>query len=197
MNALLELDAEILLWIQENMRTDLMTVIMKAITRLGDGGALWIVLAVVLLVIGKTRRVGLASVVSLVITFLVVNLGLKNIVARTRPYEVIDGLKSLVGEQSDYSFPSGHTAHAFAVGVIMLAMLPKRIGRPIIIVSVLMAYSRLYLGVHYLTDVLAGAVFGTLIALLSMFFVDKISVRWARRNREIEIEEQELMQRGD
>ena len=102
MNTILEWDASVLLWIQENMRTELMTTIMKAITRLGDGGSLWIVLAIILLVLNKTRKVGAASAVALIITFLTVNLGIKNMVARTRPYEVIDGLINLVEKQSDF-----------------------------------------------------------------------------------------------
>ncbi len=189
MDALLELDASILLWIQENMRTDLMTTIMKGITRLGDNGTLWIVLTVLFLVLNKTRRVGLTSAVALIITFLTVNLGIKNAVARTRPYEVIDGLINLVEKQHDFSFPSGHSAHAFAVGVVILIMMPKKFGVPIFIISILMAYSRLYIGVHYPSDVIAGALIGTIIAFLSIFIVNKLSQLWEKRNKEIEAEE--------
>lgn len=186
MDALLEWDASVLLWIQENMRTDLMTTIMKGITRLGNGGCLWIALAVVLLVLGKTRKVGAMSVLSLIITFVTVNLGIKNIVARTRPYEVIDGLVNLVEKQSDFSFPSGHSAHAFAVGVVLLIMLPRKFGVPIFIISILMAYSRLYIGVHYPTDVIAGVLLGTIIAFISMFIVNKICDKWNKRNKALE-----------
>lgn len=189
MNALLEWDAGVLLWIQENMRTELMTVIMKSITRLGDAGCLWIVLSVLFLVLNKTRRVGVASSLAMIFTFITVNLGIKNIVARIRPYEVVDGLNRLVEAQSDYSFPSGHTAHAFAVGVVILIMMPKKVGVPIFIISVLMAYSRLYIGVHYPTDVIGGAIIGTLMGLLSVYLVNNISDRWNKRNQEIELEE--------
>ncbi len=191
MNTILEWDASVLLWIQENMRTELMTTIMKAITRLGDGGSLWIVLAIILLVLNKTRKVGAASAVALIITFLTVNLGIKNMVARTRPYEVIDGLINLVEKQSDFSFPSGHSAHAFAVGVVILIMMPKKIGVPIFVISILMAFSRLYVGVHYPTDVIAGAILGTIIAFLSVFIVNKICEAWKKRNKDIEEEEKQ------
>lgn len=191
MNTILEWDASVLLWIQENMRTELMTTIMKAITRLGDGGSLWIVLAIILLVLNKTRKVGAASAVALIITFLTVNLGIKNVVGRTRPYEVIEGLINLVGKQSDFSFPSGHSAHAFAVGVVILIMMPKKIGVPIFVISILMAFSRLYVGVHYPTDVIAGALLGTIIAFLSVFIVNKICDAWRKRNRDIEEEEKQ------
>lgn len=192
MDAILEWDASVLLWIQENMRTDLMTTIMKAITRLGDGGCLWIALTVMLLVLGKTRKVGATSALALIITFVTVNLGIKNAVARIRPYEVIEGLTNLVDKQKDFSFPSGHSAHAFAVGVVILILMPKKIGVPIFIISILMAYSRLYIGVHYPTDVIAGALIGTLIALISIFIINKISARWNKRNKEIELENQEI-----
>lgn len=193
MNALLEWDADVLLWIQENMRTELMTVIMKSITRLGDAGCLWIVLSVLFLVLNKTRRVGVAASFAMIFTFITVNLGIKNIVARIRPYEAVEGLNRLVEAQKDYSFPSGHTAHAFAVGVVILIMMPRKVGVPVFIISVLMAYSRLYIGVHYPTDVIGGAVIGTLMGLLSVFLVNKISDRWDKRNRDIELEEVEKL----
>lgn len=189
MNALLEWDASVLLWIQENMRTDLMTTIMKGITRLGNNGCLWIVLTILFLALGKTRKVGITSALALIITFVTVNLGIKNIVARTRPYEVIEGLTNLVEKQHDFSFPSGHAAHAFAVGVVILILMPRKIGVPIIVISILMAYSRLYIGVHYPTDVIAGALLGTCIALFSIFLINKICDIWAKRNKRLEEEE--------
>ena len=102
------------------------------------------------------------------------NLLLKNLVARTRPYEVIDGLQLLVSRAVDLSFPSGHAASSFAAAVVMAKLLPKRYGIAALILAGLIAFSRLYVGIHYPTDVLFGAVSGCLIGwLVAKFYGEK------------------------
>ena len=164
------MEADILLWIQNNIRNDVLTPIFKFITTLGNAGVIWIVLSVGLLIPKKTRRVGALALVSLVFSALIDNVILKNVVARTRPYDVIEGLTSLVGAQKDYSFPSGHTGSAFAAAVVMFLGLPKKCGIPILVLACLMGLSRLYVGVHYPSDVLGGALIGTGIALFTYWF---------------------------
>jgi len=179
------MDGNILLWIQDNLRNNVLDVIMKTITRLGDGGLIWIVIAIILLLFKKYRYAGLASAISLILTLLTVNICIKNVVARIRPYEVIEGLTRIVSEQSDYSFPSGHTAHSFAVGIVVFIMLPKCFGIPTLCLSVLMGLSRLYVGVHYPTDVLGGAIIGTIMALISVFIVGKIRNKFSGKENDI------------
>lgn len=169
----LELDGNILLWIQEYVRNDFLTPIMKFITTLGNAGMLWIAIAVILLCFKKTRKVGWLVGFSLIGTLLVNNILLKNIVCRIRPYEVIDGLTILVSKPSEYSFPSGHTGSSFAAGVTLLLTCPKKYGIPAVILACLIAISRLYIGVHYPTDVLGGIITGTFIALFVCCFVQK------------------------
>ena len=164
MEWLFHLDASLLLWIQENLRVSWLTPFFKQITKLGNVGWFWIFLTVILLLIPKQRRTGAMCAASLVGSVVVNNLFLKNVVARTRPYEVVEGLTRLIEKQSDYSFPSGHTA-SFAAAVILFLQLPKKIQDTGTHISGADRFSRLYLGVHYPTDVLAGAVSGTLIAL--------------------------------
>lgn len=164
------MEADILLWIQNNIRNDVLTPIFRFITTLGNAGVIWIVLSVGLLIPKKTRRVGALALVSLVFSALIDNVILKNVVARTRPYDVIEGLTSLVGAQKDYSFPSGHTGSAFAAAVVLFLGLPKKCGIPILVFACLMGLSRLYVGVHYPSDVLGGALIGTGIALLTHWF---------------------------
>lgn len=174
---LYELDVNILLFIQEHLRFDFLTPILKFLTMLGDHGMLWIGIALLLILIKRTRPIGATAGASLAINALLVNVFLKNIVARTRPYEVIDGLTSLVGEQSDFSFPSGHTSSAFSVAVVMFMLMPKKYGVPALIVATLIAYSRLYVGVHYPSDVIGGLIVGILAAVICVAIYKKIEKR--------------------
>lgn len=91
---------------------------------------------------------------------------LKNLIRRVRPYEVISGLTALIEKQHDFSFPSGHTASSFAVAIILYQELPKKYGCIAIVLAILIAFSRLYLGVHYPSDVIAGAISGSCIGML-------------------------------
>lgn len=165
MQMLLDLDAFILLWIQENIRTPWLTVFFQNVTKLGNAGIFWIMISLILLLFTKTRSTGLMSMAALVLSFIINNLVLKNAVARIRPYETVEGLSRLIERQADLSFPSGHAASSFAVAVILYLQLPKKYGVPALILAALISFSRLYLGVHYPTDVLVGAVSGTLIAI--------------------------------
>ena len=174
-------DAGFLLYIQEYIRSDFLNPIMKVLTHSGDKGILLIVLILALLFIPRTRAIGIMSTISIAIEALLNNVLLKNLIARTRPYDEIEGLVNLVGKQSDYSFPSGHTGAAFAVAGAMLVValfgLPmfaktgefkredpslsfKLVSVLLIMYATLLAFSRMYVGVHYPTDVLCGLLLG-------------------------------------
>ena len=165
------LDGEILLQIQQHLRTDMLTPLMKFVTFLGNGGWFWILCAVVLLAIPKTRKTGYAAVLSLIFGVIVTNLLLKNIVARPRPFAEIEALIPMITKPKDFSFPSGHTTASFAVALVMLRMLPKKFGIPAVVLAALGAFSRLYLGVHYPTDVLTGFVIALVGSMLSVWIV--------------------------
>lgn len=166
-----DIDAQILLFIQQYIRSDLFTGFWKGVTFLGDGGWFWIVLGVVLLFSKKTRRAGFTALLALAIGALVTNLGLKNLVARIRPYDAVEGLVPLVTRLKDYSFPSGHTCASFACAVVYYKAFPGKWGKAAAILAVLIALSRLYVGVHYPTDVLAGGIVGTFSAFVALFFI--------------------------
>ena len=164
MNFLLSLDGNILLFLQEYVRNPVLTPILKVITTLGNGGAIWIALTILLLAIPRTRKIGCMAALALIGTLLVNNMLLKNLVARTRPYEVIEGLTYIVMKPVDYSFPSGHAGCSFAVACIMFRNLPGRYGVPALVLAILISLSRLYVGVHYPSDVLFGMLSGIVIS---------------------------------
>ena len=164
---LLKIEGPVLLWIQEYLRLDFLTPVVTFITHLGDGGRIWIVCALLFLLLSKTRKTGMVMTVSMLINLLATNIILKNAFARTRPYVAVEGLHRIIEAQSDFSFPSGHTACSFAAAVVLFLMCPRKVGIPAMILAVLISLSRLYVGVHFPTDIIGGAMIGTLAALLA------------------------------
>ena len=163
MQAIQSFDASVLLYIQDYLRTPVWNAFFVFFSRLGDGGILWIALGLALLFPAKTRRRGFDTLVCLAFAFLVANCILKPWVARVRPYDAVSGLTILVPRLSDWSFPSGHTNASFAAAFALAKGFGKK-GAWAYLVAALIAVSRLWVGVHYPTDVLAGAVCGTLCA---------------------------------
>lgn len=132
---------------------------MVGITHLGDKGIVWILLALGLFVQPKTRKHGAAVIAALGLSLLVCNLMLKPFVARIRPCDINTAVQLLVAKPDDYSFPSGHTAASFAA-VGALYFTHWRYWKWASVLAALIAFSRLYLYVHFPTDVLAGAMLG-------------------------------------
>ena len=181
---ILAADGNILLWIQEYLRFEWLTPIMVKITHLGDKGFIWVVIGVVLLFPRKTRRAGILSLLALLSAHLLCNYVLKDYVGRIRPYEVIDGLSCIIGKVGSFSFPSGHTMTAFAAAIVIFKSRPARLGIPVMVLAFLIGFTRLYVGVHYPTDVIFGAIMGTLIGLIFFWiFGDKRYKEKARRKR--------------
>jgi undecaprenyl-diphosphatase len=153
-------------WLQETARTPLADFVMPVLSSLSDAGILWILLGVALLCFKATRRQGAVLLVALLLEFIFCNGILKPVVARLRPYDVRDITDLLVPELHDFSFPSGHTAVSFAAAA-SLYFTKSRLAVPAVILACAIAFSRLYLYVHFPTDVLAGLLLGILSALLS------------------------------
>ena len=158
---MLTIDGQILLFIQEYLRNPGCDMFFKSITHLGDAGIFWIVMTVVFLCFKKTRKAGIFSACALVGSLIINNMILKNLIGRIRPYEVVEGLKCIVAPAKDPSFPSGHTGASFASSVSMYRQVPKKLAIAFIVLAALIAVSRLYIGIHYPTDVLGGLVTGT------------------------------------
>lgn len=178
MDFIREIDQWMLLFIQEHMRADFLDGFWKGITFLGEKGWFWIALSVVLLCRKKTRRAGTASLLSLLGSFLITNLLLKNLIARPRPYQEMEALILLIEKPWDYSFPSGHTSASFASALACYQMLPKPYGAALIVLAAMIAFSRLYLGAHYPTDIIGG--------FLTAFAVSTFVCHEMRRHRILE-----------
>lgn len=177
----MNIDFQILDFIQAHMRCRFLDMAMPLITKLGDVGIIWIVLALGLLLFPKTRKVGAAVSAGLVLEALCCNILLKPVVARIRPYEVNLAVQLLIEKPVDFSFPSGHTAAAFAT-TSALFFSKSRLWIPALVLSVLLAFSRLYLYVHYPTDVLAGALLGILAGWIGSVMI-RGNFLWRKGNR--------------
>jgi len=167
MQAFSEFEGSFLLLIQEHLRVPALDGVMRFITHLGDTGMIWIALTLLLLILPRTRRAGAVCAAALVLNLLLTNVALKNIIQRIRPYDVMDSLKILVEAEHDFSFPSGHTACSFAGAWAMRRTLDRKWWIPAIVLAALISLSRLYVGVHYPTDILGGLIVGTLAAEIS------------------------------
>lgn len=166
-------ELSILDFIQEHLRFGFLDILMPFITHLGDGGVIWIALGVILLLFPKTRKAGFAVLTGLILEVLCCNGILKPFVARVRPCDVNTAAQLLVPRPTDYSFPSGHTGASFAATAALYGS-RNRLWIPAFALSILIAFSRLYLYVHFPTDVLAGAMLGVLSGWLGHILSDLI-----------------------
>ncbi len=159
---ILEFDHSVLIFIQENLRAAFLTPAMEAVSYSVNAGILWILLSAVFICFKRTRVMGIAMLTSVAFCFLINNVIIKNVVARTRPFDLYDDIIVLINKPTDYSFASGHTTASFAAVGILCRFVEKPWAVLAALYALLVAYSRLYLGVHYPTDVLCGMLIGVL-----------------------------------
>lgn len=182
MDTLLTLDGQILVWIQEHLRQAWLTPVMTGITKLGGLGLIWIVICLGLICSKKTRWAGVAGLLGIIFSLLLNNLFLKRLVARTRPYEVKEGLKLLTEKATDFSFPSGHAGSSFAAATAICCMQKGSKWRWLVLaLAFVMGFTRLYIGIHYPTDVLAGALTGALCGVAACLVVKRCRAAWTER----------------
>lgn len=172
LETLLNLDGGFLLFLQESVRNPILNTIMIFITSLGDGGFIWIAATIVLLVPKKTRKVGMMSAAALLGSLLINNNLIKNLVQRPRPFVTFTDIRILIPTPSEFSFPSGHTSSSFAAAAVFYRFLPKKLGVPSVVLAGLIGFSRLYVGVHYPTDVIAGVFMGILLSYMAEYLVN-------------------------
>ena len=158
---LMNFDMAILDLIQSNIRTGFMDAIMPFITQLGDAGLIWIILSIGLIIPKKTRKIGFVMIIALILNGIICNIILKPMLARIRPFDVNTAIKLLINKPRDFSFPSGHTSASFTAASVLFFRKSK-LFVPSLVLAFLISFSRLYLYVHYPSDVLAGLVLGVL-----------------------------------
>lgn len=163
-------DIEMLQWLRETFSAPFMDHLMVLLSTLGNAGALWLFLGVLFLIMGIRRKswrnTGILLLLCVGASALVCNLILKPCVSRIRPYDLLGYADTLlIPPLGDASFPSGHTAACFAAATAVYAK-NRAWGRVAYVFGAAMGFSRLYLGVHFPTDVLAGAAVGTAMAAL-------------------------------
>lgn len=178
-----QLDLAILDWIQLHIRCGFLDAVMPLITALGEAGIVWIALTLLLLCTKRYRRVGAICACSLLLDLLLCNLLIKPLVARVRPYDWNPmAPELLVTEPTDWSFPSGHTAASFTAASALYAG-GTRLWMPAAVLSLLIAFSRMYLYVHYPSDVLAGLILGTCLGFVGKRMLSWLEGRWSRRRQ--------------
>ncbi len=163
------MEFEILHMIQ-SLHREWLSTIMILLSFIGEYGMCWIAVSLVLVIFPKTRQCGIAMMIGMAVSFLVGNVLLKNIIGRARPFIVDTSIPLLVPFPSEYSFPSGHTINSFTAAVTIF-LYYKKWGVLALIGAALIAFSRLYLFVHYPTDILGGMILGTLVACLVVRFL--------------------------
>lgn len=170
-NAILNFDFSLLDSIS-GLKTEYLDKIMVFFTLLGENGFLWIALSIVLVCFQRTRKIGICVALALVLDFLLVNITIKPLVSRARPFALKDDIELLINAPKDFSFPSGHTAASFAAAVSVF-LFNKKWGSVLLVVSAIIAFSRLYLYVHYPTDVFGGIICGCLVAAIAYYITTK------------------------
>jgi len=154
------MELEILYFIN-NLHNPILDKIMIALTNLGNAGIIWILIALILMIIKKTRKCGMLMLISMIIGLILGNGILKNLIQRPRPCWIDTNVLLLIPNPTDYSFPSGHTLASFEAATMIL-LHSKKWGVVAIILAILISFSRMYLFVHFPTDILAGLILGIL-----------------------------------
>ncbi|MBS6644802.1 MAG: phosphatase PAP2 family protein [Clostridiaceae bacterium] len=170
-----------LLYFLQKLHTPWLDQFLVRITGLSDHGEIWIALALAFLCFKKSRKMGIAMIGAMALSFLAGNVLLKNMIGRSRPCWIDSSVALLIDSPKDYSFPSGHTLVSFTASV-SIYLQNRRWGLATLLLAVLITFSRLYLFVHFPTDILGGAVLG----IASAFCVNHVMKKWKMLERQEE-----------
>ncbi len=183
MEAILNFDFAVLNWIQNNIASPFFNTFFELVTHLGDGAYFWFAIALVSLFFKKTRKMGICMVLAIIFGSLMCNVTIKPLVARPRPFTYPQAMLGvtdlLIKKPSEFSFPSGHTTSCFAAATAIL-LYNKKWGIGALIIAALVGLSRMYLYVHFPTDVLAGVIVGCIAGILACTVI-----KYLIKNKEI------------
>lgn len=168
------------LYALQKLHNPILDEFMTFVSILGNSGVFWIVVAIVLLFIPKYRKCGGQMALAMLLTFIIGNVILKNLIARDRPCWIDETVPLLLNCPHDYSFPSGHTMNGITAA-LTLFFYNKKLGIPALVLAVVIAFSRLYHFVHFPTDVLAGVIVG----IFSAVVMHKIFQYWSERKKKL------------
>ena len=163
-----------ILYTIQAMRSPALDQIMLGITKImGSYGQIWLFVALGMIIFKKTRKIGICVFLSYVLVLVLGHVCLKDLIARPRPCHIDESIELLVKRPTSYSCPSTHTAWAFA-GATSIYLYLKRAGIIAFIIAAIMGFSRMYLFVHFPTDVLFGIILGVVLAIISKIILEKI-----------------------
>ena len=171
-NALGMAEIPVLDFIRNNIANPFLDAVMPFISMICNHGEIWIAAALIMLIIPKTRRTGIATAFALIMGLVLVNMIMKPAFARIRPYDLVE-VSLIIKAPHDYSFPSGHTLSCFEAFGAMI-MTNKKLGLIALVPALLITFSRLYLYVHFPSDIIVGALLGLLFAFVSVKLTDLI-----------------------
>ncbi|MBD3948252.1 phosphatase PAP2 family protein [Tuanshanicoccus lijuaniae] len=160
-------------WIQQQMQFPLLKSVLLFFTKIGDYGIVWIALAVFLVLFKRTRKLGITVSITLLLMLIVNNGILKNVIERVRPCQIHAQINQIIECPTSFSFPSGHSSSSFAVlGVFLFTQSVKAHWKWLVfVVAFLIAFSRVYLYVHFPSDIVAGASVGIVLAWVAVYWI--------------------------
>ncbi|SJZ95664.1 phosphatase PAP2 family protein [Anaerorhabdus furcosa] len=181
-----QIDLQIMEWIQNHLQSEMMTFIMKFFTHVGDLMLLWAILLIIYFLFKKDKMRSKKIFFSLLLTFIISEIILKNIVKRPRPFVENKHLQSLIHDPTSYSFPSSHSATSFAVASSLTKIKPwVTIGSYVLAACI--AFSRVYLNVHHPSDILIGALIGICASKFIDYVLKKIDLNKSKKSEEINL----------